>query len=389
MNAKLSAFLSNRLTGSVAALILALGMVGCSEPETQAVSVVPSVKTLEVQAANVSKQRRISGKLVAADKTQLSFAVSGKVQKVLVFAGQTISEGDVLAELDKEPFEIALSQAEAQLGIARAQFNEKKQRYKRLEELLAKQVVSVADYEVAESDLNVARGNLTVAEAAVDDAVMDLDNISLKSPFSGKVVERLIDDFQEVSAGSAAFEIESQGNLEVELLIPETLIHKVDYGQPVSVTFPTRKGLEIAGYVAEVGSQVVAGNAFPIKVQLNRTDPTLRSGVSALVALNISGGRQEDKLYLIPLSALALDAGMLEAQKEGMNSQERSAPVFRFLPESSTIELIQVQVGDIRGNELEVYQGLQEGDLIVVAGVAFLRDGMTANKWSPDIGLIN
>lgn len=389
MNAKTNAFLSNRLTGSVAALILALGMVGCSEPETQAVSVVPSVKTLEVQAANVSKQRRISGKLVAADKTQLSFAVSGTVEKVLVSAGQTISEGDVLAKLDKKPFEIALSQAKAQLDIARVQLNEKQQRYKRLEELLAKQVVSVADFEVAESDLNVARGNLTVAQAAMDDAVRDLDNISLQSPFSGKVVERLIDDFQEVSAGSAAFEIESQGNLEVELLIPETLIHKVDYGQSVSVTFPTRKDLEIAGYVAEVGSQVVAGNAFPIKVQLSRSEPTLRSGVSALVALNLSSGQEEGKRYLIPISALALDAGMLAAQPEGSNSKERSAPIFKFKPETSSLELIRVQVGDIRGNELEVYQGLQEGDHIVVAGVAFLRDGMEVKQWSPEMGLTN
>lgn len=371
-------------------LFLSGALLACAEPEQASVAVVPSVKLLQVEAANQSKQRRISGKLVAADNTALSFSVSGTVQDVLVNAGQTINEGDVLAKLDKKPFDIALKQTKAKLSVARAQLTEKQQRFKRMKELLSRQVVSVSDFEVAQADLNVAKGNLRAAQAAMDDAVRNLANISLASPFTGRVVERLVDPFEEITAGKGAFSIESEGNLEVELLVPEALIHKVDYGQAVQVSFPTRKDLTIAGYISELGSQVVAGNAFAVKVQLSRNEASLRSGMSALVALDVSGVSEVGaSRYLLPISALAIDAGKLALANDAAPDQEQSAPVFKYSPDSGTLTLIQVKVSDLRGNELEVYEGLQSGDLIVVAGVPFLRDGMKVKPWQNDRGLVN
>jgi len=46
-----------------------------------------------------------------------------------------------------------------------------------------------------------------------------------------------------------------------------------------------------------------------------------------------------------------------------------------------------VRIGGLRGNQLEVYEGLEPGDKVVSAGVAFLRDGMEAELWSPERGL--
>lgn len=91
----------------------------------------------------------------------------------------------------------------------------------------------------------------------------------------------------------------------------------------------------------------------------------------------------------MPISALAIDAGKLALASEGDLPQEQSAPVFKYSPESGTLSLIQVKVSDLRGNELEVYEGLESGDLIVIAGVPFLRDGMKVKPWQADVGLVN
>jgi hypothetical protein len=81
--------------------------------------------------------------------------------------------------------------------------------------------------------------------------------------------------------------------------------------------------------------------------------------------------------YLIPLSCLAVDA------LAGTGDRDEKAPVFILDPTTEKVTQIMVQVGNLRGNEIEVYEGLEPGDLIVSAGVAFLRDGMSATAWTP------
>jgi len=58
-----------------------------------------------------------------------------------------------------------------------------------------------------------------------------------------------------------------------------------------------------------------------------------------------------------------------------------TAPVFVFDPERGAVFRRDVGLGDIRGNDVEVFSGLKEGERIVTAGVAFLYDGMLARPW--------
>ncbi len=53
-------------------------------------------------------------------------------------------------------------------------------------------------------------------------------------------------------------------------------------------------------------------------------------------------------------------------------------------PESGTVRERKVVIGEIRDNDIEIYEGLKAGELVVTAGVAFLHDGMAAEQWDPE-----
>ena len=64
-------------------------------------------------------------------------------------------------------------------------------------------------------------------------------------------------------------------------------------------------------------------------------------------------------------------------------AEQSEVPVFILNTESGQINKKKIIVGGLRGNELEVFDGLEPGDLVVTAGVTFCRDGMKAKIWNP------
>jgi len=116
---------SRTLVQNLILVMVVVSLLGCEKQEEPKPQVIPRVKAIEVTEQSGGRERTISGKLVAANQSHLSFAVGGTVKRVLVTPGQTVSQGEVLAELDRKPFELAVKQAKAELAIARTQKNEK------------------------------------------------------------------------------------------------------------------------------------------------------------------------------------------------------------------------------------------------------------------------
>ncbi|MBL4827940.1 MAG: efflux RND transporter periplasmic adaptor subunit [Spongiibacteraceae bacterium] len=370
-------------------LILLFMFIGCSETHKTLAPVVPSVKTVQVGELSKGQVRRISGKLSATTVSILSFPVGGTVSEVNVSPGDSVSEGQLLALLESRPFELAVKNARAQLNISRTQLKEKKTKYYRFKNLNEKQMLAQADLDVIAAEYGTARGNVDAAKSNLEKAQRDLTNSALSAPFPGQLAERNVDPFQEVAPGKQVFLLQSTGVMQVELLVPETMIRNVDYRQIVSVEFPTITGARLLGEVSEIGSQVQTGNAFPVKIKLASNTFDLRPGMSASVTFNFDQYLNDKEVFLIPLSALAIDVGYLQHDKEKPQQQQQKVPVYVYNPQLSIVQLRELRIGGARGNQVEVFEGLQSGDRIVVAGVPFLRDGMQVNLWDATIGLSN
>lgn len=359
---------------------LCLPMLGsCAEEVPEVVEFTPSVKVYEVGKQATGQSRKLSGKILAADRSQLSFGVGGKVAEIIALQGQTVTKGQLLARLDDASLKIQVEEARAALSNARAQLLEAQTVFNRTTTLVQKRAASQKELDSATATLASAESSMSSAQGSLDQAELDLSFAQLTAPFDGQVVEVPIQAFQEISPSEIAVVIQSEGALEIEVRVPETLIREVDFGQVVQVTFPTFEGVVESGTVIEIGAEAEVGSAFRVAVRLAENPDGLLPGMTASVTFNYNDYLNGKQAFLIPLAAIALDAAVTSATTD----EDKSAPVFVFDKASGTINLRQVTFGDFRGNEAEVYSGLQPGDLIVSAGVPFMRDGMQATIWSP------
>jgi RND family efflux transporter MFP subunit len=340
------------------------------------------VKVFEVGETTLGQVRTLSGEVAAGTTSPLSFGVSGTVEQVLVSRGASVAAGDLLATLDSAPLQLSFDQARAELAGERAKLEEAEQTYARAASLLAERGVSQAEYEVATSQVRSARASLRSAQSRVEQAERDLRRTELRAPFAGRIAERNLDAFQEIGANDAAFVLQADSVLKVRLQVPDTLIRNVDYGKTVRVRFPTIQDLELVGIVTLIGAQAGAGSAYPVEVQLPRSDADLRPGMTASVTFNFDQGSAEQPAYLIPLAAVAIDVGLLRS-----GAATDAVPVFVVDESSGTLQVRDIRVRELRGNQLEVYEGLSPGDKVVSAGVAFLSEGMQVEVWRPELGL--
>lgn len=380
-----------------AVLILALG--ACREDAPEPPERVRSVKTVVVAEVAGAAEREIGGVVAAVQQADLSFPVAGTIERVMVTEGTSIAAGTLLARLDPEPFQLAVSGAQARLTAARADLQEQQLSYSRQRTLFEKDIVAQAALDRAESALKTARAQVDAAASELANARRRLGQTELAAPFDGRIAERAVEPFQEVTPGELTFRIEGGRGFDVDVLVPETLIREIAYGDAATIRFPTQPGVEAGGTVVEVASRSDTGNAFPVTIRMDPdslpAEADVRPGLSARVVFALARAAGE-RGYLIPLSAIALDkaGGTGEEPAEGRDSPDagnagdaarRQAAVFLFDAARRTVRRVAVTVGDLRGNRVEVFSGLSEGDRVVAAGVPFLYDGMPARLWTPDI----
>ena len=285
--------------------------------------------------------------------------------------GDRVKKNDVLAIVDQRQYQLNMSSQEAALRKAESDLREKTILYRAQLDLFRKQVASKIAKDRAEADFNAAKSAVDQAEAAVGNAKRDLANTILRAPFDGVISARDIEPAVVVSAGQRAFEIQGDGDLEVALSLPESIVRRVKQGDKTTVTFPTLANRQFKGTVREISSRGGEANTYPTTVLLTEPDASVRPGMSAEVTFVIQIANAEI-VYPIPVSAVA----------PGSTRQEGN--VFVFDPKSSTVRKTKVEIAEVRGNDLHVAKGLKTGDVIAVAGVSFLHDGMKVKL--PDDG---
>jgi RND family efflux transporter MFP subunit len=352
-------------------------LCSCGKDDVQKQDVVRSVKILEIAKAIGENSRQISGVVKASDESTLSFRVGGRVSDVLVKQGDSVKKGQVIARLKQKEYILSINAAQANLSGAKSDLAEKTEKLNRQESLKKEGYASKASLEKTQNAYQAAKSNLAVKQTAFETAKDNLKYTELTAPFSGKIAERLVEPFEEVTAGKTIFSLHGDGGYQVELLMPETLISEVKYGDVVKAEFSTLKNVKIEGKVVEVGAKPETGNAYPVKIQLLDTPRELRSGMTAKVTFNY-GQNYSDAVFLIPVSALDLRVS------SGAKKQSKAkARVFVFNPEKQVAQERMVTIRDIRGNKLEVINGLNEGDYLIVAGVPFLSNGQKVKQWKP------
>lgn len=337
----------------------------CSDVADIPESAIRPITWVEAQPASFDQVRRLSGTIQPVEATNLSFEVGGKIAAMPANLGDVIKKGQIIAQIDQRTYRLTLQSSEANLQQAQAALSEAQNEFNRYEELVDKGLVSVSGFDNVKAAFESAVSAVNIAKAQLDIARKDLADTSLLAPYDGKITKRMAEPSMQVTPGQAIFEIEGSDGLEVNIMVPESLIAQLKKGSDLDVSFPALPGVKSFGNITELGSRAETANAFPVAVLVQEPPPSLRAGMTAEVDFVFTGmGRTgyTGDIYRVPIDAIF--AG------QGQNSY-----VFIFNPETKTVARRQVQTENILNNEILVSSGLTPGEIIATAGVNYLRDG--------------
>ena len=354
------------------AAVISLALAGCEREPPEVVEQIRAIKTITVTEFASGQTRKYSGIVQATDSSSLSFQVGGNVQEVNVNLGDHVEQGQVLAVLDKKPYELNVQAGEADLQRSNANLEEKRQAYVRQKTLFDKDWVSQAALDQATAAHDSAKSEVKYSTSKLNLAKRDLSLTILAAPFDGTIAEKTVDPFMEAQAGRKLFEINADGAIEVALSIPETSIHLITLGMAVKVSFSTEQTCPCQARITEIGSVASDANAFPVKAGLIDPPDTIKAGMTAEVAV-ISEQPGEEVSYLVPLTAIA----------PGEDAQDNFGFVFVYDPEQTVVNKRKVSVRGGAGDLIAVYEGVSAGDVLAVAGVSFLTDKQKVKLWNP------
>ena len=354
------------------ALSVLFSVAACREAPPPPVERIRAIKTITVSEHASGRSRQFSGVLEAADRSSISFEVSGNVREVRVDVGDRITKGQVLAVLDKRTYNLNVRAAEAELGRAKVQLADKRNDLDRFQRINQQDpgAVSQAALDQSQAAVDSARKQVQFVKSQLKLAQRDLEKTVLRAPFDGVIATRNVEPFFEVARGQKLFDVFENTGMEVAISIPEDVIEDIQMDQKGDIQFSVITDRTYHGRVTEISKVAGTANAFPIKLTIDDLDERIRPGMTARATLSIS--RDEEKAaYLVPISAI------------GQRDKTSDAFVFMYDPKTSTVKKSIIDGSSVRGNDAVIIGGVKEGDIIAVAGVSFLEDGQKVKLMEP------
>ncbi|HJS58567.1 MAG TPA: efflux RND transporter periplasmic adaptor subunit [Vicinamibacteria bacterium] len=360
--------------------------------------------------------------------------VSGRIDRMLVKEGEQVRLGQLLARIDSTRFaadekqaEAAVQSARADLERARADLEVSRLAFERTKKMHDEDLVSdqqfdqaTAEFEMKRANVDSLRSRIAQLAAARESSEDNLQKTAVISPMEG-VVTSLVKEEGEVVIGAQSFQptvIMTVGDLsvmEAEVLVDETDIRNVVLGQEAKVRVDALDRLEIPGAVTEIGSSAIprgvtstggsttpstnTGNQakdFKVTVTLKDPPPTLRPGLNATADIVTA---RKTSVLAVPIQAVVVR----QVDKEGkvvdpasFSSGEAGSgatlPTRRDLDEKEGVFVVSggeaafraVKTGILGETDIEIVEGLKEGDEIVSGSYKTLRTLKDKAKVKPE-----
>ncbi|MEM1139545.1 MAG: efflux RND transporter periplasmic adaptor subunit [Pseudomonadota bacterium] len=364
-------------------MVIATGLVlaACQPDQTdEAASGEPvrGLVTTEVKATGKSTIRTFPGVLEPGEVNVLAFEVGGKLGKLDLTVGQTVSEGQLLAELEPEKFAVTVENRKALVEEAEATLQQAEEDLARSETLLARGVITKVRRDSDRTAAKTARAQLTQASKELESAEEDLADSKLYAPFDGVINAIDVESFETVGSGQSIVSVYTDTSYEVSFSVNFDVVAQLSLGTDAFVRLSDDPATALAAEVTELGERAETVSAFPVIVSLIETSPILKPGMAAEVSfefeLPVARG------FLIPISA-AIPLGQIP---DAQPNEPQPLPIYVYDPETSTVKQRQVTFAGLRDNQVLVIDGLSEGEHVATKGVSFLREGMKVKLLEPE-----
>ena len=359
---------------SAAAVVFAIVVVGCSREKQggrAAQNGPPQAGYVTLKSQAVPLQLELAGRTTAFETSEVRPQVSGIIQERLFTEGATVHAGDVLYRIDPRLYQVALSQAKADLNSGVATQNAARVRADRLAELAKSGVISRQDLLDAQATADAATAATERARAALAGAEINLKFTEVSAPITGRIGRSVVTTGALVSAGQAS---------------PLTTIQRldpifVDIQQSSAALLSFRRQIAGGGLArasTEVNLMLEDGSRYPHAgvlqfaesvVDMTTGTVTVRARFPNTEGLLLPG------MYVRAAFSPVQAREAILAPQQGISRDAKGNATALVIGADSKAELRTVITERTVGDQWLVSKGLREGDRLIIEGLGRIQPG--------------
>lgn len=332
----------------------------------------PSPVTVSrVQPSDAEQIRAYAGRVYGAREVEVRARVQGILQQRLFKEGEEVNQGDILFQIDPEPFQVALDAAKANHRTATASLNQAEREWLRTSRLYEQNAVSQREYDNARSTFELAQANQSLSQVRVAQAQLELGYTRVEAPVSGVTSLEAVSEGNLVERGTLLTSLTQLNPAHVRFSLPEA--------------DATLRRTTAAGTNSDTGNHPVSlltadGSAYPLAGDIDFTASTVDQLTGTVAARAIFPN--PDKL-LIPGQFVRVQV-LLQSFKDTMLIPETAVvqgpqgPSV-FVIKDDSAQFRSISLGPVTDAGQVVLDGLTAGDLIVINGQVSLYPGAQVN----------
>jgi multidrug efflux system membrane fusion protein len=379
---------------AVAVMTASIAVSGCAE-ENQAATASPAgggrggggavpVTTAPAVTKAMPIEISVIGAAEAFSNVAIRSQITGQLEKVNFTEGDEVQQGQVLFTLDRRPLELALREAQANLERDSAKAENAALMHKRYEDLAKRGIATREQVDTSRSDMSALNATVSADKAAVENATVQLDYATIKSPISGRTGALMVHEGNLVRANDQTplVTINQVMPISVSFSIPETRFSDLKRymgggSLRVTATPPNDDGPAAVGRIAFVDNAVDENSGtIRVKGTFPNTDRRLWPGQYVNVVVTLT---TDPKAIVVP--SVAVQSG------------QQGTYVFVVKPDQ-TVEMRPVTVNRVSASETVLSEGVQPGDTVVTDGhlrlvpgsrISVKNEGQQADQSKPKV----
>ena len=331
------------LLGFLSVFVLSCGKKSGSETNKQEDLKLTLVRVQILAPQKFSENFRVAGVIKPFASAKVSSEEGGLILSIPKDKGSFVSKGETVVRIKKDVEEAVYSQTEAQVELARLNFEKQKLLYDENATTELQYLNAKWQYEAAVRGLEVLSQKLKSG--------------TVRAPINGVIDDRFMNKGEMSAPGAPILSIVDVSSVKVSAGVPESNVKQISKGQSVLITVDVLPGVEFEGkvnYIAPALDNI--SRTFEIEIIIGNRDRLLKPGMNANV--EISRFSIEDAI-VVPQD-LIIDYG--EEQ-------------FVFVLESDVVKKRVISIGGRDGNNVLIESGLNTGDKIITDGYQSVRDG--------------
>jgi RND family efflux transporter MFP subunit len=335
-----------RLTNNIALVTIAALLAGCGRHDPPEAPRPTPVRIQHASQGPAVPPIDTNGIVVTKHEMRLSFKVGGLVRRIYVQQGETVKQGQRLAEIE-------LTEVNAQVEQAHQLADKAQRDLKRGENLYADQVISL-------EQLQDLRTQAAMAAASYQSAQFNQGYSVIVAPHDGVVLRKLVEERELVPAGAPVLLFgESNRGFVVRAALADREIVNVKLGDKGEIRMDAFPGQAMIGTVVEVASAAEERSGmFPVEVRFDAPPPRLVSGLVA--RLRLTPESSAPPLTYVPMAALVEGDG------------DRASV---FVLQGDKAQKRNVRVAFITADSIALESGLNVGEAVITDGALYLENG--------------